>query len=129
MVHDFRPLISIGYKYNKQKKITFIDTDNTGSTQAGIPYLSKYPDQFSNVSIHPVAHPLVMYKFFGFVNYIDSLKKLSQSDQVIQKFWAKQCGWLQLCTTASMGISQLNILPLFTGGYAYTLVYIEKLYK
>ena len=62
MVPGDRPLISTGYKYNVHKVISFIVTDNTGSTKTGIPYLYKYPDQFTNVSIHPVARPLVMSK-------------------------------------------------------------------
>ena len=51
MVPGDRPLISIGYKYNMRKVIYFIVTDNAGSTQAGITYLSKYCDQFTNASI------------------------------------------------------------------------------
>ena len=62
MVPGGRPFIAIGYKYNLQKVLSFIVTDNAGSTKTGIPYLSKYPDQFTNVSIRPVAHPLVMSK-------------------------------------------------------------------
>ena len=46
-----RPLIAIGYKYNAQKVLSFIVTDNAGSINTGIPYLYKYPDQFINVSI------------------------------------------------------------------------------
>ena len=38
----------------------------------GIPYLSNYPDQLSNVSICPVASPHLMSKFFGLVNVVDS---------------------------------------------------------
>ena len=56
---DF-PLISIGYKYNAQKVLSFIVIDNEGSTNTGIYYLSKYPVQFINVTIRPVARPLVM---------------------------------------------------------------------
>ena len=55
-----RPLIAIGNKYNAQEVISFIVTDNAGSRKTGIPYLSKYPDQFTNVAICPVARPLVM---------------------------------------------------------------------
>ena len=62
MVPGGRPLIAIGYKYNARKVLSFIVTDNAGSKNTGIPYLSKYPDQFTNVSIHPVARPLVMSK-------------------------------------------------------------------
>ena len=64
MVPGDRPLIPIRYKYNVQKVIYFILTDNTGITKTGIPYFSKYPDQFTNFAIHPVACPLVMSIFF-----------------------------------------------------------------
>ena len=67
-----RPIIYIGYKYNTWKVISFIVTDNTGITQAGIPYLSNSPDHFSYVAICPVARPLVMYNLFGSVNEVDS---------------------------------------------------------
>ena len=62
MVPGGRPLIAIGYKHNARKVLYFIVTDNAGSTKTGIPYLSKYPDQFTNVSIRPVSRPLVMSK-------------------------------------------------------------------
>ena len=60
MIPGDRPLIAIGYKYNARKVPYFIVTDNTGCTKTDIPYLSKYPDQFTNVAIRPVALPLVM---------------------------------------------------------------------
>ena len=62
MVLGYRPLIAIVYKYNAQKVIYLIVTDNAGSTKTGITYLSKYPDQFTNVFIRLVACPLVMSK-------------------------------------------------------------------
>ena len=58
----YRLLIAIGYKYDAQKVLYFIVTDNAGSTKTDIPYLSQYPDQFTNVAIRPVAHTLVMSK-------------------------------------------------------------------
>ena len=64
MVTGGRTLIDIGYKYNTRKVLSFIVKDNSGSTKTVIPYLSKYPDQFTNVSIRPVARPLVMSIFF-----------------------------------------------------------------
>ena len=63
MVPGGRTLIAIGYKYNARKVLSFIVTDNAGSTKTGILYLSKYPDQFTNVAILPVARPLVMSKY------------------------------------------------------------------
>ena len=86
MVSGGRPLITIGYKYNVWKVLSFIFTDNAGGTKAGLTYLSKYPDQFSNVSIRPVARPLVMYKFFGSVNEVDSHNKSRQSGLALENF-------------------------------------------
>ena len=64
MVPGGRPLIAIGYKYNWRKVLSFIVKYIAGSTKTGIPYLSKYTDQFTNVSIRPVARPLVMSDIF-----------------------------------------------------------------
>ena len=41
MVPGGRPLICIGYKYNKWKVLYFSVTDNTVITQSGLPYLYK----------------------------------------------------------------------------------------
>ena len=60
MVPGDRTLIAIGYKYNAWKVLSFIVIDNAGTTETDIKYLSKYPDQFTNVAIFPVSHPLVM---------------------------------------------------------------------
>ena len=70
MVPGGRMLIAVEYKYNVGKVIYIIVTDNTGSTQKGLSYLSKYPGQFTNVSILPVASTLVTSKFFGAVNEV-----------------------------------------------------------
>ena len=80
MVPRGRLLIDIGYKYNTQKVLSFIVTDDAWITKAGHIYLYKHPDKYSNVAICPVSRPLVMYKFFGYVNEVDSHNKSRQSD-------------------------------------------------
>ena len=92
-------------------------TGGAGSTMLGIPYLSKYPDQCSNVSIFPVAHPLLMSKFFGSVNEVDSHSKSRQSYLALEKFWVTQCGWLRLGTTVAMGVTITNCWKLFRYGF------------
>ena len=64
MIPRDRPLIAISYFYNAWKVLYFIVMDNAGITKTGIPYLSKYHDQFTNVAIRPVDRPFVMYFFF-----------------------------------------------------------------
>ena len=112
MVPGDRPLIAIGYKYNVRKVLSFIVTYNTGSTNNGIPYLYNYPDQFTNVAIRPVAHPLVVSKKSA-VNEVDSHNKSRQSDLALEKWWVTQCGWLWLCTTVAMGMAINNCWKLF----------------
>ena len=87
-----------------------------GSTKLGINYLSKYPDQFSNVSIFPVSSPLFVSKFFGSVNEVYSDNKSCKSNFSLEKFWVKRCGWLRLCTTVAMGITITNCWKLFLYG-------------
>ena len=81
MVPGGRPLMDIGSKYNTWKVIYFIEvlvfivTDNAGSTQEGITYLSKYTETFTNVTILPVACLLVMSIFVSAVNEVESTNK------------------------------------------------------
>ena len=58
MIPRDRPLIDIGYKYNAQKVLYFIVTYNNWITNTGIPYLSKYPGQFTNGNISKLARIL-----------------------------------------------------------------------
>ena len=48
------PLLAIEYKYNSRKVLGFIATGGAGSTEPGDPYLSRFPDIYSNVSVRPV---------------------------------------------------------------------------
>ena len=64
MVPGGRPRIAIRYEYNTRKVLYYIVTDNLGIPQKVIPYLSKYPDQLTTVSIRPDACPLFMSVFF-----------------------------------------------------------------
>ena len=60
---------------NPWKVLYFIFKEDARSTKAGVPYLSKYPDQFSNAVICPVSNTLVVSKFSRFVNEIYSQDK------------------------------------------------------
>ena len=88
-----------------------------GITTLGITYLSKYPDQFSNVSILPVSCPLIMYKCFGSVNEVDTHNNSCQSDIALEKFWVTQCGWLRLFNTVAMGMTVTNFWKMFRFGF------------
>ena len=62
MVPGDRQIIDMGYTYNLKNILSFIVTEKSGSAKPDIPYLSKYTDQFTNVSTCPVACPLVISK-------------------------------------------------------------------
>ena len=95
MVPEVRPIIYIGYNYNVRKVLSFSVTEVSGRINSGIPYLSKCPDRFYNVSIRPVASRLIMYILFGYVNELYSHKKSRQYGSVLENFWVTQWGWLR----------------------------------
>ena len=95
-----------------------------GRTTLGIPYLSNYPEQFSNVSILPVARPHLMSNFFGSVNKVDSHNKSRQLDIALEELWVTQCGWLCLCTTVAMGMKITNSWKQF--GYRIKREHYDK---
>ena len=77
-------------------------------TREVIPYLSNYHDPFSTAEIIPIHCPLVVYKFFGYVNEVSSHKKSRQSYLEPEKFWVTPCDCLWLCTEFSTGITITN---------------------
>ena len=70
VVPVYRLLISIDYKYDMQKVISFITTYDVGITKAYIHYLYKYPEPFDSIGILPVGCNLSVSKFFESVNEI-----------------------------------------------------------
>ena len=64
--------MATGYKYNSMKVLWFIATDGDGSTEPGNPYLSCFPDIYSNVSIRPVIIPNFIGRCFNACNVIDN---------------------------------------------------------
>ena len=108
MVPGGRLIIAIGYGYYVRKVISFIVTDRAGNTKESVFYLSNYFEQFYDVSIHPVDRLIVMYKFFGSVNEVDSHNKSRQSNLAVENFRVNQCGCLRLCTPVAMGTSINN---------------------
>ena len=64
------PLLVIGYKYNYRKVLVLISTEGARSTEPGDPYLSNFPDIYSNVSICPVVRPHLLGRYFNACNAI-----------------------------------------------------------
>ena len=63
-----QPLLAIGYKYNSRKVLGFIATERAGSTEPSDPYLSSFPDIYSNVSVYPVVCPCLLDRYFNACN-------------------------------------------------------------
>ena len=85
MVPGERPIMYIDYKYNMQKVLYLMVTDNTGSKKAGLTYLSNHTEPFSNISICQIIHTLVMSKLFGCVIKVKPHNKPRQSDLALEK--------------------------------------------
>ena len=74
MVTGGRPLISIGYKYNARKVLSFIVTDNAGAQILVFPI---YPSILTNLLMFPFALLLVplLCQNNSAVNEVDSHNK------------------------------------------------------
>ena len=106
------PLQAIGYKYNYRNALGFIATVGSGSTEPVDPYLSRFPDIFSNVSSLPVIHPHLIIRYFSACNEIDNKNRMRQSDLALEKYWVTQSGYFRLAATVElgMGIEYGNLL-------------------
>ena len=103
-VTGYKPLMAIVYKYRYQKVLVFIATEGTGSTETGVPYLSCFPDNSSNVSILSVLHPHVIVSYFSDYNAIDNHNSTHQSEIAIGKYWLTHSGYFILANTMSSGM-------------------------
>ena len=113
-----RPLLAIGYKYNSRKVLGFIATEGAGSTEPGDPYLSSFPDIYSNVSVRPVVHPHLLVRYFNACNAIDNHNRMRQSDTLLEKYWVTQSGYSRLATTLALGMVITDGKLLYCHGVA-----------
>ena len=62
------PLLAICYKYNSRNLLGFISTEWAGSTEPGDPYLSRFPDIYSNIYVCPIVCPHLLGSYFNACN-------------------------------------------------------------
>ena len=110
------PLLAIGYKYNNRKVLGFIYTEGGGSTEPGDIYLSRFPEIYSYVSVHPVFFPRFLGRYYNACNAIDNHNRMRQSDIALDKYWVTQSGYFRLATTVLLGISVTDGKLLYCHG-------------
>ena len=81
-----KPLMEIGYKYNSRKVLYFIATDGAGGTEPSYPYLSCFPDIYSNVDVYHAVCPHLIDRYFNSCNSIDNHNRMCQSDIALDKY-------------------------------------------
>ena len=99
-----RSLLAIGYKCNYMKVLGFIATEGDGSTAPGDPYVSQFPDIYSNVSVYPIVCPHFLGRHFNACNAKEKHNSMRQSDLVLDKYWVTQSGYFILSTTVALGV-------------------------
>ena len=98
------PLLAIGYNYNYSKVLWFIANDGDGITEPGDPYLSRFPEIYSNVSIWPVVCPNLLGRYFNACNAIGNHTRIRWSDLALDKYWVTQSGHFRLATKLALGM-------------------------
>ena len=99
-----RTLLAIGHKYNFMKVLGFISDGGGGSTEPGVPYLSRFPDIYSNFSVHPVVCPHLLGRYLNARNKIDNNNGMQQSDIALYKYWVTHSDYFRLATRVSLGM-------------------------
>ena len=99
-----RPLLVIGYKNNSRKVLGFIATGGDGSTEPDDPYLSSFPDIYSNVSIIRVVHPKFPGKYSNACNATNNHNRTRHYDLALDKYWVTQSGYFRLANTVALGM-------------------------
>ena len=113
-----RPLLAIGYNYNSRKVLGFIATEGARSTEPGDPYLSRFLDIYSNVSVRPFVFPHLLGRYFNACNAIDNHNRMRQSDLLLDKYWVTQSGYFILATTVALGMGIADGKLLYCHGVA-----------
>ena len=103
-VPDVIPLMAIGYTYNSINVLVFIATEGAGSNELGDPYLSRFPNMYSNVYICPVFFPHLLVRYLNALYAIYNHNRMRQSDPALEKYWLTQSGYFILATTVSLGM-------------------------
>ena len=111
-------LLSIGYKYNSRKVLRFVAAQGDRSTEPGDPYLSCFPDIYSNVSGFPVVGPRLLCRYFNACYAIDNQNRMWKSDLALESYWVTQSGYFRLATTVELGICITDWNLLYCHGVA-----------
>ena len=98
-----KPLMTILQQYNSSKVLVFITTEGSGNTEPGDPYLSSFPDIYSNVFVRPVVCPHLLVRYSNAYNAIDNHNRMRQSEIALDKYWVMQSDYFIVATTVALG--------------------------
>ena len=82
----------------------FISTGGDRSTEPGDPYLSCFPEIYSNVYVHPVFYPNLIVRYLNACNTIYNHNSIRQSDLTLEKYWVTQSEYFILANTVALGM-------------------------
>ena len=102
-VHNDEPegeqMYAIGYKYSSKKVLSFIASENTGTTLPGKSYEARWTDRHRNTHCRKIDRPRVVSTYFERSNCIDVHNQVRQAEVALEKCWVTKCGYFRLITT------------------------------
>ena len=111
-----RTHMAIGHKCRSQKVLGFTAMEGVRSNIPGVPYLSHYPDYYSNVSICPVLINHLLGRYSSACNTIENHNRMQKYDLALDKYLVTQSGYFRLATTVALGICIADVKLLFCHG-------------
>ena len=85
--HKNAGLLTIGYKYNSTKVLTFVLSRGAGSTVMGRPYQACFPDIYENAHTQDIPRPQVLNNCFDHCGLMDSHNQGRQAHLALEDFW------------------------------------------
>ena len=86
-------MYAIGYKYSSRKVLSFIASENTGSTLPGRGYKARWSDRHKNTHSMKIERPRVVSTYFEKRNCIDVHNQVRQAELALEKYWVTKCGY------------------------------------
>ena len=96
--------MAIVYKYIYQKVLGFTSMEGARSTELGVPYLYRYSEIVSSVSICPLICHNVIGRNFSAFNKIENHNRTRQYYLVLEKYWVTQSIYFRFAAAVELGM-------------------------
>ena len=103
--HEGVRLMFVAYKYNGKDTLYFVAPEGAATTAAGVPYMTKWPDEHRNVLSRAVPRPALPSRYFITFNRVDKHNQMRQHELNVESKWNTADPYFRIfCTLIGMTV-------------------------